>query len=84
MGIQHKYNLDAIQMTGMQTNRLFNGQFSTKPFKRINATFNKHILASKALKLAWGFSSEYIQFSVSTQLTHEGSPLIPTSPETLW
>lgn len=84
MGVQHKYNLDAIQKTGMQTNRLFNGQFSTKPFKTVSATFNKHILASKALKLACGFSCEYIQFSISTQLTHEGAPQISTSPETLW
>ena len=33
MGVQHKQNLDAIQKTGMQTNRFFIGQYSTKPCK---------------------------------------------------
>lgn len=52
MGVQLKDNLDAIQKTGMKTNSFFNGQFSTKPCKRGNATFNKHVLVSKVLKLA--------------------------------
>ena len=79
-GVQHKDNVDAIQKTGMQTNSFFNWQFSTKPCKRANATFNNHVLVSKALKLA----CEHVQFSSSTKLTHEGSLQIPTSPETLY